>query len=161
MDIVDFLSLNDAVVNVRAPDKARLLKELCHRAAATLDLGSDHIADQILRREELGSTGVGGGVAIPHARVREIKKPFGMLARLSRPIDFGAIDGEPVDLVFLLLLPTEHAGEQLNALAAVARKLRNAETLEELRRAPDASALYRTMVATSAKSAAAAPVARS
>jgi Phosphoenolpyruvate-dependent sugar phosphotransferase system, EIIA 2 len=87
--------------------------------------GPERIAAEILKREELGSTGTGGGVAIPHARIQELNEPFGIFARLNRPIDFQAIDTRPVDLVFLLLLPGDPVGEQLKALATVARKLRD------------------------------------
>lgn len=75
------------------------------RAAASLKLDPKLIAGKILKREELGSTGVGGGIAIPHARIHGVKRPFGLLDRMRKPIEFDAIDGEPVDIVFLLLLP--------------------------------------------------------
>jgi nitrogen PTS system EIIA component len=147
MEIRDFLSPMDVLVDARVSDKAQLLQELSQRAAAALGLPADLVAAAILKREELGSTGVGGGVAIPHARVQEVKKPFGILARLRRPIEFDAIDGRPVDLVFLLLLPTTPAGEQLNALAAVSRKLRKPEIRGALRRASDAAEICAALVA--------------
>jgi PTS system nitrogen regulatory IIA component len=142
MEIADFLSPADAVVNANAPDKTRLLGDLCRRAAATLKLDPGRITTDILKREDLGSTGMGGGIAIPHARIADLKKPFGVLATLRSPIDFDAIDREPVDIVFLLLLPTKAAGEQLNVLALVARKLRDADIVRDARRAPDAAALF-------------------
>jgi PTS system nitrogen regulatory IIA component len=98
-----------------------------------------------LKREELGSTGVGNGVALPHARLQRLTKPFGAVASLKRPIDFDAIDHTPVDIVFLLLLPGDAGGEQLNALAAAARKLREPERRELLRAAQSSDALYRAM----------------
>src|SRR5882762_622855 len=104
MRISEFLSQSNAIVDVGAHDKSSLLTELCHRAASALKLNADRISADILKREELGSTGVGGGVAIPHARIPELKVPFGILARLQEAIDFNAIDGQPVDIVFLLLL---------------------------------------------------------
>ena len=146
MQIATFFSASDALLDVPAPDKTRLLKDLCARAAVTLKLDQDRIATEILNREELGSTGVGGGVAIPHSRFPDLREPFGMLARLRRPIDFNAIDGQLVDIVFLLLLPVAE-GEQLNALAAVARKLRNPDTIRDLRRAADNAGLHRAMTA--------------
>ena len=88
---------------------------------------------------------MGGGVAIPHARIADVKRPFGLLARLKSAIEFDAIDHQPVDLVFLLLLPTAPAGEQLNALALVARTLRDADTARNARRATDPSGLYAAM----------------
>jgi len=119
-----------------------LLRGLAKPAAANLQLSKDDIAAELLKREGLGSTGMGNGVAIPHARFAALKKPFGILARLKQPIDFEAIDGQPVDLVFVLLLPTAVEGEQLGALACVARKLRAATDLTKLRRAKSASELY-------------------
>lgn len=145
MEIADFLSPADVVVNANAPDKARLLGDLCRRAAATLKLDPGRITADILKREDLGSTGMGGGIAIPHARIADLKKPFGVLARLRSPIDFDAIDREPVDIVFLLLLPTKAVGEQLNVLALVARKLRDADVVRDARRASDAAVLFAAM----------------
>jgi nitrogen PTS system EIIA component len=142
MDIKAFLSRNDALLDVRASDKTGLLNELCARAGKALNRNPEPIATEILRREELGSTGLGGGIAIPHARIADLSAPFGVIARLRRPLDFDAIDGQPVDIVFLLLLPITPAGEQLNALAAVARKLRDADIVRELRAAQDSSTLY-------------------
>jgi len=146
MDIKHLLSQTNALVDVRASEKRSLLNELCVRAAKMLALDAERIASDILKREELGSTGVGGGIAIPHARVAEINAPFGIITRLRRPIDFEAIDGRPVDIVFLLLLPATPSGDQLNALAAVARRLRDATVVRELREAPDGPSLYRALV---------------
>lgn len=146
MDIKDFLSPKHVLIDIRASDKASLLRELARLAAAALDLPADRISGELLKREELGSTGTGGGVAIPHARMPEMKKPFGMLARLDRPTGFDAIDGHAVDIVFLLLLPVAAAGEQLTALATVARKLRDRNTLQHLRSAASGAELYDVMV---------------
>jgi nitrogen PTS system EIIA component len=146
MDIKDFLSPADVLLDVRAADKLRLLQELSKRAATALELSPELVADAILKREELGSTGVGGGVAIPHARMEHVKRPFGILARLRKPIAFDAIDAQPVDIVFFLLLPTTPAGEQLNALAAVSRKLRKAEVFNVVRRASDVAEMYAALV---------------
>src|SRR5262252_9390773 len=142
MEIKDFLSPTDALINMRVSDKTRLLHELAARAAASLNLAADRISVELLKREHLGSTGTGGGVAIPHARIPDLKKPFGILVRLRNPIDFDAIDGKPVDVIFLLLLPTQSQGDQLNALASVARKLRDPESVRRLRCADDAAELY-------------------
>jgi PTS system nitrogen regulatory IIA component len=147
MDIKDFLSPDDAMVDVRAVDKPRLLRDLSRRAASSLNADADVISSAILKRETLGSTGMGGGVALPHARIRGVDRPFGILARLGKGMEFDAVDGEPVDIVFLLLLPVAREGEQLNALASVARKLRDTEALGHLRGAADSAALYRAMVA--------------
>ena len=106
---------------------------------------ADAVANEIEKRDELGSTGIGGGVSIPHARLREVKKAFGIFARLKSPIEFDAIDGQPVDLVFLLILPAASQLDQLNALAAVARKLRDREVLGKLRAASSGLELYRAL----------------
>jgi PTS system nitrogen regulatory IIA component len=145
MKIEDFLSPTDVIVGQRAQDKLRLLRELSARAAASLGLGADLVAQEIQKREELGSTGMGAGIAIPHARIVGLQKPFGVLARLKKGIEFDAIDGRPVDLVFLLLLPAEAQTDCLNALAAVARKFRESERLQRLREAGDGAALYREL----------------
>ena len=149
MDIKDFLTPSDVLVGIRTSDKTRLLEDLCGRAASILKIDADKITGDILKREELGSTGIGGGVAIPHARIADVKKPFGLLARLKSAIEFDSIDRHPVDLVFLLLLPTASAGEQLNALAMVARRLRDADTIRIARRAADPSGLYAAMAQSS------------
>lgn len=145
MSIEDFLSPECVLADVKASDKARLLADLAGRAADATGLEALSIAEAVLRREQLGSTGMGGGIAVPHARLRGIESAFGLLARLKRPIDFDAIDRQPVDLVFLLLLPADAPGD-LNALAAVARTLRDPQRQNLMREAKDASALYRVCV---------------
>jgi PTS system nitrogen regulatory IIA component len=145
MKISDFLSPARVTLDVKASDKARLLRELSHHVAAEAGLDPQEVAAQIAKREELGSTGVGNGVAIPHARFAGLKEPFGALSRLRRAIDFEAVDDQPVDIVFLLLLPETANGEQLNALACVARALRNTETLERLRGAADSAATFQAL----------------
>ena len=146
MKIKAFLLPDCVTVGVRASDKNRLLRELAQRAAAMLGLPVEEISAALLKREALGSTGTGGGVAIPHARVLGIGKPFGMLVRLDKAIDFDSIDGRKVDVVFLLLLPANVQDEQLNALAAVARTLRDPEMVQNVRRAADDAALYRAII---------------
>ncbi len=142
MKISEFLSPTETLLNVRASDKEQLLQELARQAATKLNLSEDDIVSELLKREGLGSTGMGNGVAIPHARFQNIERPFGIIAKLKQPIDFDAIDGRPVDVVFVLLLPTAAEGEQLGALACVARKLRAAEDLVQLRHAKNAPELY-------------------
>lgn len=142
MDIQDFLSRDQTLVDLKTGDKMRLIQDLSARAAASLELDGQAIAQEVLKREDLGSTGMGQGIAIPHARLPGLERSFGIFARLKRPIDFQAIDGKPVDLVFLLLQPGTASGD-LNALAAVARKLREPERLKRLRRAQDPETLYR------------------
>jgi len=146
MKISDLLSPTDVMIDVRASNKRLLLQELAAKAATSLNLRVDQIAPDLLKREELGSTGVGGGVAIPHARLPDLKRPYGLLAKLKQPLEFDAIDGRAVDIVFILLLPAVAENEQLGSLALVARTLRASETLGRLRRARDASELYSAIV---------------
>ena len=131
MKISDFLSPTQVMIDVRARSKGRLLEQLSTEAAAEAGLAADEVVREIAKREELGSTGVGNGVALPHARLQSLKSPFGLFARLRHPIDFDAIDGEPVDIVVLLLIPEASDSAKGNALACVARALRDAETLME------------------------------
>ena len=147
MNISDFLSPSDVTLDVRASEKSRLLRQLSIEIAAKARLNADTVTAEIAKREELGSTGVGNGVALPHARLRELKTPFGLLARLRHAIDFDAIDGEPVDIVVLLLLPDSSNSTKGNALACVARALREPETLRQIRSADDSEALYRAVTA--------------
>lgn len=140
--ISDFLSPAHVMLDVRASDKDSLLHELSALAAAALGLDAVAVSNQIAKREELGSTGVGNGVALPHARLKSLKAPFGLLARLRRPIDFAAIDDKPVDIVFLLLLPDAADSAQLNALACVARMLREKDVLQSVHGATDVSSLF-------------------
>jgi PTS system nitrogen regulatory IIA component len=145
MNIKDFLSATDVTVDVRAADKDGLLKELASRAAAALRQPVEIVTGEIAKRDELGSTGIGRGVAIPHARLREVRKPLALLARLKSAIEFDAVDGQPVDIVFLLMLPAASQLDQLNCLAAVARTLRDADVLRKMRSATSSTELYRAV----------------
>ena len=147
MEIRDFLSSDHILLDLRASDKGRLLRELSALAASELGLDPNDVAAQIDKREELGSTGVGNGVALPHARLNGLESPFGLLARLHQKLDFDAIDGQPVDIVFLLLLPGAGDSPKGNALACVARALRDPETLWKLRSAPNRETLFSAVAA--------------
>ena len=142
MKISDFLSPAQVTVDVKATDKNRLLEQLSMEAAAEAGLPADEVVREIAKREDLGSTGVGNGVALPHARLPGLKAPFALFARLRHGIDFDAIDAEPVDIVVLLLLPETGDSAKGNALACVARALRDAEALRKIRSAPDREALF-------------------
>jgi nitrogen PTS system EIIA component len=136
LDISDFLSPENVIVGVQVADKATLLRGLSARAAAALSLEVDTILHGMLTREQLGSTGIGGGIAIPHARIEGVHKPFGVLASLAKSIDYGAVDSRPVNVVFMLLLPKVPAHSDLNALATAARKLKDPAFVAPLRQAP-------------------------
>jgi PTS system nitrogen regulatory IIA component len=142
MKISDLLSPNDVMIDVRASNKRQLLQELAAKAADSIGLRVDQVAPDLLKREELGSTGIGRGVAIPHARLPDVQRPYGLLARLKAPIEFDAIDGQAVDIVFVLLLPAAAENGQIGALAQVARTLRPEENLARLRAARNTSELY-------------------
>src|SRR5258708_39188563 len=132
MEIKEFLLPTDTLIKAHGTDKTRLLQELAARAAAALNLDAKLISMELLKRENLGSTGTGDGVAIPHARMTDLKQPFGTLVRLRYAIDFDAIDGKPVDIVFLLLLPAQPPADPLNALAGGARRLRDPDWVPRL-----------------------------
>jgi len=139
MVIADFLLPSNVLADLVASGKAELLRELSGRAAAAAKLPGDAVIKAILKREALGSTGTGEGIAIPHARFPELKKPCGVVAHLRKAIDFDAIDGKPVDIVFLLLLPET---DQLNALAEAARRLRNPKIVRCIRQAVENTQIY-------------------
>ena len=145
MKISDLLSPTDVMIDVRASQKGPLLQELAAKAAASLGLPADQVTSHLLKREELGSTGIGKGIAIPHARLPDLKRPYGLLAKLKQGIEFDAIDGQAVDVVFVLLLPAAVESEALAALALVARTLRSPDTLARLRAAKNPAELYAAM----------------
>jgi len=142
MTIADFLAPADVIVGLRSIDKVQLIRELARRAAPATGIDAGVIANALQARELLGSTGLGKGFALPHARVPGLARFFGAFARLARPIDFQAIDDAPVDLVFLLLIPAGAENEHVAALAAISRRLRNTEVLTGVRKAGNAAALH-------------------
>lgn len=127
---------------LQANSKKQALQELSERAAGLSGLPAREILDALVQRERLGSTGTGDGIAIPHAKLARAKSMFGIFARLLRPVDFEAVDGAPVDLVFLLVAPESAGADHLKALARLARMLRDPLTTAKLRAARDVSALY-------------------
>ena len=147
MKVSDFLSSADVSIEAAFADKQKLLEDLARRASRAVDLEPDIILAELRKREQLGSTGMGGGVALPHARIHRIQKPFGMVVRLKKPIEFDAVDGKSVDMIALLLLPDTQEGKQLGALACIARKLRDPDVLTALRHARDGGELYRRLIA--------------
>ena len=122
--------------------KKQALQEMSERAALVSGLPAREIFDALLQRERLGSTGVGDGIAIPHGKLAKCGQIFGVFARLERPIDFEALDGLPVDLIFLLIAPEAAGADHLKALALSARLLRNAAVAAKLRATRDPSALF-------------------
>jgi PTS system nitrogen regulatory IIA component len=151
----DLLSPSSVLPALKANSKKQALQELADRAAELTGVAARTIFDTLLQRERLGSTGVGGGIAIPHGKLPQMRRVFGLFARLERPIDFDALDGEPVDLLFLLLAPEGAGADHLKALARVARMLRDSAVAQKLRATHDAAALYAvlTQPATSSNAA--------
>ena len=139
----------DAVLAcVKASGKKALLAELAGKAASLFKLDERRLFDRLLERERLGSTGIGGGIAIPHGRMAGLEKPVGLFARLGHPVDFDSIDERPVDTVFLLLAPEGAGADHLKALARVSRLLRDRSLVEKLRATENADALYALLVET-------------
>lgn len=142
MKISDILDRRHVIPGLHAQDKPALLEELARRAAVALKLDETTLREALHARERLGSTGVGQGIAIPHARVDGINQTFGMFARVEPPVTFEAIDREPVDLVFLLLTPMATGSSHLSALAAVSRRLRDAKVAAAIRAAENAKEIF-------------------
>ncbi len=144
MTLADAIGEDRIFLRLRAPDKPRLLQELARRAGAVLGIPAPEIAAALAAREALGSTGVGGGIAVPHAQLPALAATAAFFVHLDRPVDFAAIDGKPVDLLFMLLGPPQARAEHLSLLAAGTRRLRERPIADALRAAatpPDARAL--------------------
>ncbi len=135
MRLSDIMSANSVVLSLKANNKRQLLQELAQKASELTGINDRTIFDTILERENLGSTGFGGGTALPHGRLSELQQVFGLFARLNSPIDFDAIDNKPIDLVFLLLSPESNGADHLTALAQISRILKDEETCTKLRAA--------------------------
>jgi nitrogen PTS system EIIA component len=154
MPTADLIAPNAILPALKVKGKKRALQEIAVKAAALTGQSDRAIFEILLQREKLGSTGVGNGVAIPHGKLPKLGKVFGLFARLERPVDFEALDGQPVDLVFLLLAPEGAGADHLKALARVARLLRDPEVARKLRESRDAEALYAVLAMPSSASAA-------
>lgn len=127
---------------LKVNSKKQVLQELAAMAARGCGLDERDIYDALLQRERLGSTGIGNGLAIPHGRFARLSRLFGVFARLDRPVDFEAVDGLPVDLIFVLLAPEGAGADHLQGMARVARLLRTPAVVAALRGSRDADALY-------------------
>jgi PTS system nitrogen regulatory IIA component len=145
MDISDVISVEDVILDLKPEGKTRLLKDHAMHAARRTGCPAGEIASVLSTREKLGSTGLGQGVAIPHAKMPGLQRPYGAFVRLAAPCPFEAIDDRDVDLVVLLLLPEASPQEHLNVLAKIARRLRDAEVVARLRRADNATTAHRLL----------------
>lgn len=140
MQLSDHLALENVVVDLSSVSKHKLLRQLADMASRQTGMEAGILAKALLARESLGSTGIGRGVAIPHARVDGLPKNLAMVTRLARPIDFEAVDDVPVDIVVLLLSPA--AGQSLNILSCFARRLRDDATVNAIRAATSAEEIF-------------------
>ena len=154
MALGDLVSVNAIFPAVKANSKKQLLQLLAEKAAGLTGIPEREIFDTILQRERLGSTGAGNGLAIPHGKLRSIGKITGLFARLENPVDFEAIDDQPVDLVFLLLAPEGAGADHLKALSRIARVMRDPETVAKIRGAADVEAIHALLSGTPASNAA-------
>ena len=154
MQLSQFLDFEAIRYDLPSGNKRQLLNQLAQTAAARLSIDPAAIADAIAERERLGSTGFGGGVAIPHGKLAQLDRVYALVARLSAPVDYKAIDGAPVDLVFLLLSPPDAGAEHLKALAAVSRLVRHGPTIQKLRGARSRDALAAVLLGAEERDAA-------
>lgn len=141
MELTDLLDGECVVANLRATSKKQVLQELARRAADITNIDERKIFAVLMDRERLGTTGVGSGIAIPHGKLPELDRLYGIFARLEKPVDFQSIDEHPVDLIFVLLAPEEAGADHLKALARVSRLLRDQNTCEKLRGTGEVDAL--------------------
>jgi len=142
MDLSDLIEVSAVMPALKANSKKQLLQLLAEKAASVTGLPERAIFDTILQRERLGSTGVGNGIAIPHGKLPGIARITGVFARLEQPVEFEALDDQPVDLVFLLLAPEGAGADHLKALSRIARVLREGETVRKIRGTKDANAIH-------------------
>lgn len=142
MPLSDLLSQNAVIAKLHARCKREALSSIAERAASLTGADAGAIREALMEREKLGSTGVGRGVAIPHGKIEGLPAITGLLARLDAPIDFEAVDDQPVDLIFVLLAPTDASAAHLKALAKVSRLLRDERVREALRGAETPEALF-------------------
>lgn len=142
MALADLLALNAIIPALKANSKKQVLQEMSIKAAKLTGLPERDIFDVILQRERLGSTGVGHGIAIPHGKLTTIDQIVGIFARLETPVDFEALDDQPVDIIFMLLAPEGAGADHLKALSRIARVLRDQDLVAKLRATDSASAIY-------------------
>jgi PTS system nitrogen regulatory IIA component len=142
MDLSDLIKPEAVIGSLKANSKKQAIQAIAEKAAELTGLPEREIFETLLQREKLGSTGVGGGIAIPHGKLASLDRIFGLFARLPKPIDFEALDDQPVDLVFLLLAPEGAGADHLKALSRIARVLRDPAMVAKLRASDSESAIY-------------------
>ena len=154
MNLGNLLDLRAISPRVGGSSKRQVLSVIADIAARSFGLPSDQVLDALLEREAAGSTGVGHGVAVPHARLEGIERMRAVFVRLEQPVAFEAVDDQPVDLLFALFAPKGSSSEHLRALARVSRLLRQPEIREQLRQAKTAEAIHLLLVQEARPSAA-------
>ena len=154
MQLSEFLDFDAIKPALSAGNKRALLHQLAQLSAQRLSLEPSVVLASVVQREQSGSTGFGQGVAIPHGKIEGLNRIYGLFARLAEPVDYKAIDGQPVDLVFLLISPPDSGAEHLKALAAISRVLRNGATLEKMRGARSRDALAAVLMGADERDAA-------
>jgi PTS system nitrogen regulatory IIA component len=154
MQLAQFLDFDAIKTGLPGGNKRSLLQQLANLAAQRLGIDAAAVLASLTEREQLGSTGFGQGVAIPHGKIESLNRIYGLFARLGEPVDFKAIDGRPVDLVFLLLSPADAGAEHLKALAAISRVARQGATLEQMRGARSRDALAAVLMGADERDAA-------
>lgn len=154
MDLSDLIEVSAIMPALKANSKKQALQLLSEKAARITGLPEREIFDTVLRREKLGSTGVGNGIAIPHGKIPGVRRITGVFARMEQPVDFDSLDDQPVDLVFLLLAPAGAGADHLKALSRIARMLRDADTVAKIRGTSDAAAIHAFLSQTPASHAA-------
>ena len=154
MQLSDFLDFDAIRTGVPGGKKRALLQLLANAAGQRLGREPSEILESIVERERLGSTGFGNGVAIPHGKIEGLTSIYGLFVRLAEPVDYKAIDGRPVDLVFLLLSPPDAGADHLKALASISRVMRHAPTLEKMRGARSRDALAAVLMGADERDAA-------
>lgn len=154
MDLSDLITPYGVIPSLRASNKKQALQVLSDRAADLTGLSGVEIYNTLIQRERLGSTGVGAGIAIPHGKLPNLRNAVGVFARLDEPVDFDAIDEEPVDIIMLLLAPENAGADHLKALARISRLLRDPKSVEKLRGCRDRSAIYAVLTEKAASHAA-------
>jgi nitrogen PTS system EIIA component len=142
MSLTDILSRDAIIPVLRVSNKKQLLEAISEKASKLTALPARAIFDLLLQRERLGSTGLGNGIAVPHCKVEGLDHLIGIYARLEKPIDFEVVDGEPVDLIFVILAPEGAGADHLKGLSKVARVLRDQATSAKLRKITDADGIF-------------------
>ena len=146
VEITDIITPDGIILDLKnCNSKRQVLKELSQQAAAALGIDPQRLLEALMERERLGTTGIGHGIAIPHARLPELDHLVGLFARLEQPVDFESLDDQPSDLIFLLLAPDSADADSLKALARISRLLRDPGLRQRLRQEGDRDAVYRML----------------